>query len=105
MLDGGLVCQGRFEYGETLSFGQVTGWQLVMEENPSINQGYFTTDVAGLKPNTLYYFRAVAANPMGSDYGHGSSAYKSFTTLPGPSLAIKIKGANMPNKLAADRAI
>jgi len=42
---------------------------------------------------------------MGSDYGHGSAAYKSFTTLPGPPLAVKIKGANIPNKLAADRAI
>ena len=105
MLDGGLVCQGRFEYGKTLSFGQVTDWQLVTEENPSINQGYYTADVFGLDPGTTYYFRAVAANFMGTHYGHGSSAYKSFTTLPGPPLAAKIKGANMPNRLAAVRAI
>jgi len=105
MLDGGLVCQGRFEYGETLAFGEVTDWQLVMEENPSLNQGYFTADIAGLKPGTLYYVRAVAANPMGTDYGHGTAAYKTFTTLPGPPLAAKIKGANIPNKLSADRAI
>ena len=105
MLDGGLVCEGRFECGETLSFGKVTGWQLVTEENPTINQGYFTTDVSGLKPGTLYYYRAVASNPMGTDYGHGSAAYKTFTTLPGPPLADKIKGANIPNKLSADRAI
>jgi len=105
MLDGGLICQGRFEYGKTLSFGRVTDWQLVTEDNPSSNRGYFTADINGLDPGTFYYFRAIAANPMGSDYGHGSAAYKSFTTLPGPPLAVKIKGANIPNKLAADMAI
>jgi len=105
MLDGGLACQGRFEYGKTLSFGKVTDWQLVTEENPSINQGYFTADVSGLQPGTTYYFRAVAANAMGTDYGHGSSAYKSFTTLPGLAPAPGIKGANMPNRLVAVRAI
>jgi hypothetical protein len=105
MLDGGLVCQGRFEYGETLSFGQVTDWQLVMEENPSVNQGYFTADVDHLKPGTTYYFRAVAANFMGTDYGHGTAAYKLFTTLPGPPLAAGVKGANIPNRLIGVRAI
>ena len=105
MLDGGLVCQGRFEYGKTLSFGEVTDWQLVTEENPTINQGYFTADVNDLDPGTTYYFRAVATNPMGTDYGHGSNAYKSFTTLPGPPLSGGIKGGNMANKLVADKAI
>ena len=105
MLDGGLICHGRFEYGKTLSYGQVTDWQLVTEDNPSSNRGYFTADVNNLDPGTTYYFRAIAANPMGSDYGHGSAVYKSFATLPGPPLAVKIKGANLPNKLAADRAI
>lgn len=105
MLDGGLACEGRFEYGKTLSFGQVTDWQLVTEENPSINQGYFTADVAGLDPGSTYYFRAVAANFMGTDYGHGSAAYKSFTTLPGPPPKVKIKGANILNRLAAAMAI
>ena len=105
LLDGGLVCQGRFEYGETLSFGKVTDWQLVTEENPSINQGYFTADVDHLKPSTTYYFRAVAANFMGTDYGHGSSAYKSFTTLPGPPLVAEVKGVNIPNRLVGVRAI
>jgi hypothetical protein len=105
MLDGGLVCQGRFEYGKTLSFGQVTSWQPVTEENPSINQGYFTADVSGLDPGTTYYYRAVVTNALGTDYGHGAYASKSFTTLPGPPLAIKIQGANMPNRLVAARAI
>jgi hypothetical protein len=41
---------------------------------------------------------------MGTDYGHGSSAYKSFTTLPGPPVQV-IKGANIPNRLVAVRAI
>jgi hypothetical protein len=82
MLDGGLACQGRFEYGETLSFGEVTDWQTVTEENPSINQGYFYADVSGLKAGTTYYYRAVVANSMGTDYGWGGSAYRSFTTLP-----------------------
>ena len=65
MLDGGLVCQGRFEYGETLSFGKVTDWQLVTEENPSINQGYFTADVTGLKPNTHVLFQGGRCQPNG----------------------------------------
>jgi hypothetical protein len=105
LLDGGLVCQGRFEYGKTLAFGKETSWQLVTEENPSINQGYFETDVTDLEPDTLYYFRAVAENPMGINYGYGSGAYKTFTTLPGPPLVTRIKGGNMPNRLVAARAI
>jgi hypothetical protein len=82
MLDGGLGCQCRFEYGETTSYGKVTNWQAVIENNPT-EQGYFYAEVSGLKPNTTYHYRAVASNPIGTDYGHGSYADRVFTTLAG----------------------
>lgn len=99
MLDGGLACQGRFEYGETLSFGEVTDWQVVTENNQE-ERGYFTANITGLDSETEYYFRAVAANSMGTDYGHHDYAYRTFTTVPGSN-----RSGAMASKLLAGGAL
>ena len=53
-----------FEYGINTSLGYSTA------QKPS-NSGYanFSSNVSGLKSNTIYYFRAVAQSPRGVVYG------------------------------------
>ncbi|MDP2659853.1 MAG: hypothetical protein Q8R28_03900 [Dehalococcoidia bacterium] len=60
--DGGLVCEVRFEYGQTLALGTFTPWF----------GGFFVTGntfyqvITGLAGDTVYYFRAHARNSQGS---------------------------------------
>ena len=66
--DGGLPCDCRFEYGETLAYGAFTEWQygLVTGDN-------FQQVVYGLRSGTLYYYRAIARNPAGVAVAAGLS--------------------------------
>lgn len=52
-----------FEYGDTIGLGNVT-------DSQSISAGeVFSALLSPLKPNTTYYFRAVATNDSGNHYG------------------------------------
>jgi len=56
-----------FEYGSTLALGLTTVPQSVNANNLSLTN--FSSAAAGLLPNTVYYFRAVAQNQSGIDRG------------------------------------
>jgi len=59
--DGGLPCEGRFQYGTTPALGTFTPWVggALWVGDP------FSSRVTGLLGNTIYYFRAEARNAMG----------------------------------------
>lgn len=61
-----------FEYGTTQSFGSTTSTQVV----GSSGVLSFSQPIYNLSQNTVYYFRAVAQNAYGTDYGQ----VMSFTT-------------------------
>lgn len=60
-----------FDYGTSTSFGNQTG-----EVNKGNNSGSMAQSLSGLSPNTTYYYRAVARNCVGTNYG----STRSFTT-------------------------
>ena len=62
-----------FEYGPTLSFGSITVPTGAGSELTSVP---ITETLSGLQPGTTYFYRAVAASPVGTTLG----AVKSFTT-------------------------
>lgn len=70
--DGGESCTVRFEWGTTLSYGNVTS-------NQTKTTGQlFNASLSGvLSPNTIYHFRAVGNNTNSTDNG----ADQMFTTL------------------------
>ncbi len=65
-----------FEYGTTMSLGSTIGNQSIGSGNSNIN--IFNT-LSGLQSNTIYYFRAVAQNSVGTTQG----SILSFTTSGG----------------------
>ncbi len=64
-----------FEFGTTSSLGLTTTAQPVGTGSSSLS---FSSFMAGLQPNTTYYYRAVAQNAFGSAQG----SVLSFVTLP-----------------------
>ncbi len=66
--DGGLPCDCRFEYGETIAYGTFTEWQpgLVTGDN-------FQQVLYGIRYGTIYYYRAIARNPLGVAVAAGVS--------------------------------
>ncbi len=70
----------RFEYGETMAFGNVTPWQSGV---PLFST--FSATVTGLTPNTYYYYRAVAEDPSLAPYGTRYSTVSAFNTLAPPA--------------------
>ncbi|MDD4985763.1 MAG: hypothetical protein PHQ43_08245 [Dehalococcoidales bacterium] len=81
--DGGLDCEGRFQYGTTLALGTYTPW---------VRSGMRTGDtfqalLTNLMGNTIYYFQAEARNALGA--GTAGSVLSFITTLPAvPEVAI-----------------
>ena len=69
--DGGLPCDVRFEYGETIAYGIFTEWMpgYVTGDN-------FSTILYGIRYGTTYFYRAIARNPLGVAVAAGVS----FTT-------------------------
>lgn len=61
--DGGEACSCGFEYGKTTEYGTTTATQ-----SKTTGQT-FSHEVRGLKPATVYHFRAVATNTEGTSYG------------------------------------
>lgn len=81
--DGGLPCEGRFEYGTTPTLGTFTPW---------IAGAFRTGDsfyqlITGLAGNTVYYFYAEARNAMGTATA-GSTL--SFVTTKAEKAAVEI---------------
>jgi len=62
-----------FEYGPTPSLGYTTGYRSIGSFNYSTD---FSISLSGLSSNTTYYYRAVARNQYGTNYG----GILSFTT-------------------------
>ena len=57
--------EGWFQYGKTVNLGIETNHQTV----GSTGQNSFNKIATGLTSNTIYFFRAVAKNSYGTDYG------------------------------------
>ncbi len=70
-MGGATSCNVWFEYGTTPSYGYTT------TPTTQTTTGIFTTNINNLQSNTLYHYRAVAANNAGTVYGTD----KTFTTL------------------------
>ncbi|TSD03731.1 MAG: Uncharacterized protein Athens071426_64 [Parcubacteria group bacterium Athens0714_26] len=70
-----------FEWGQTTSLGNVTSAQSLGSGNSSVNA---TAYLSGLLFNTNYYFRLVAQNPNGTNYGSIFNFYiqQSYTQQP-----------------------
>jgi NHL repeat/WD40-like Beta Propeller Repeat len=54
-----------FEYGESTAYGSATPLVPLPEEGGLFSPQAATADLTGLKPNTVYHFRAVAENELG----------------------------------------
>jgi len=70
--DGNLDCNVSFEWGTTTILGNWT-----MQESKDSGE-YFNFNLTGLSPGTLYHYRAVANNSLGSSNG----TIKKFLTKP-----------------------
>ncbi len=71
--DGGLGCEGRFQYGLTPALGSFTGWV-----GGTLRTGNsFQAVVSGLLGNTIYYFQAECRNALG---GGTAGSILSFIT-------------------------
>lgn len=64
-----------FEYGTTVNLGNIAGNQNISSGNSLVT---FYFNKTGLQANTTYYFRVVAQNQYGANYG----GIMQFTTLP-----------------------
>ena len=71
----GRITSVRFEYGLTTNFGNTIAAQDLPAGNSNVE---IMVPVAGLSPNTTYYFRIVATNAGGNGYGDAVS----FVTAP-----------------------
>ncbi len=69
--DGGEACDCGFEWGETDAYGNTTP-----TESKTTSQT-FSQAISGLDPGTLYHFRAIMTNSLGTTYG----ADQTFTTI------------------------
>ena len=69
--DGGDACDVRFQWGETIAYGNDTAWQSGKNTGAIFEQA-----IGGLVLNTTYHFRAQARNTGGTANG----ADRSFTT-------------------------
>ncbi len=79
----GSVSNAWFEYGTTQNLGSQTNSQPV---GAGTNYQNYSSALTGLSANTTYYFRAVAQNSYGTNYG----SILSFTTGGGGSTVITV---------------
>lgn len=75
--DGGVPCDGAFEWGPTEAYGQVTPHQ-----SKTAGQR-FAAVLAGLEADTIYHFRTLATNIHGLSYGQ-DRAFRTANTFSKP---------------------
>ncbi|HEY5197086.1 MAG TPA: hypothetical protein VIJ51_08670, partial [Solirubrobacteraceae bacterium] len=75
---GGAATSYVFEYGTSTGFGSITG---LVDAGSGQSAVAATGSLTGLRPNTTYFYRVVAANSLGTTFG----AVASFTTTGAPS--------------------
>lgn len=73
--DGGELCQWRFQYGKTASYGLATAWDTVNTKGTGQS---FHSQLSGLDNGFTYHFRAEVRNSAGT----ASGADKIFVTQP-----------------------
>lgn len=98
--DGGLDCEGRFQYGLTQSFGFNTAWKNNLRTDDT-----FQELINNLLGGTTYYFRAQARNALGTTNG----LTLTFVTIPRapivlslPATAIGTTSAILNGKIIED---
>jgi len=72
--DGGMLCNCAFEWGLTDSYGKVTPIQ------DKTAGDHFSQVLTGLKPDTIYHFRAIAYNVFGLSRG-GDRTFRTLNTV------------------------
>lgn len=82
--DGGLVCEGRFDWGATTGYGKTTAWQGGLTTG-----SLFNTTITGLAEGVLYHYRAVSRNAQGITYGNDVA----FVTLQAAGMPVIIDDA------------
>jgi len=75
--DGGVPCDCAFEWGRTAAYGTVTPLQSKTAEER------FSEVLAGLEPDTIYHFRALASNIHGLSHGQ-DRVFRTANTLSRP---------------------
>jgi hypothetical protein len=75
--DGGEPCSSGFEWGKTGSYGRLTPVQ------SKASEARFYQLLTDLQPDTLYHFRAVAHNGIGSATG-SDRTFRTLSTMPPP---------------------
>lgn len=83
--DGGEACSVRFQYGPSVAYSSSTSWQAGFTTGQ-----YFYTDLAGLTPGDLYYWRVQATNSAGTYTSSGST----FLTYPYKPTTFSATGGN-----------
>jgi phosphodiesterase/alkaline phosphatase D-like protein len=91
----GAATSVHFEYGTTTSFGSTTASQSIGSGNSPVS---VSANLTGLSAGTLYYYRAVATNSVGSTFGN-TLTFTTTTPLPTvvstPASFIGAYGANV----------
>jgi len=74
---GGMVCEVDFEWGLTESYGNITPVQTKTAGER------FSQVLAGLEPDTIYHFRALASNVFGLSHG-ADRVFRTLSTMTPP---------------------
>jgi hypothetical protein len=82
--DGGLACDVRFQWGQTIALGNFTPWLLGDGTTYYRTGATFSQTITGLAGNTIYYFQAQARNAVGTSSG----AILSFVTTHGDTILV-----------------
>jgi len=97
--DGGLPCEGRFQYGSTVVMGLFTPWQ----GGAFVTGDTFSALVTGIMGGTLYYFRAEVRNAAG--VGTAGAILLFMTSLHGGSILNPIVDIFTATSIIEDAAV
>lgn len=75
--DGGMLCDVAFEWGLTESYGNITPVQTKTAGE------HFSQVLAGLEPDIIYHFRALASNVFGLSHG-ADRVFRTLSTMTPP---------------------
>ncbi len=77
---GGYPASVWFEWGATTLYGNVTG---VLPAGSNLPAVLLRQPVSGLQPGTLYHYRVIAANSLGTNAGPDQTFYTDPASVPG----------------------